>query len=75
MTAAVIVSIRVGATPLRAFEAFTEDIGEWWRPNPMFALTPRGDGHLRFEAGEGGGSSRRWRTEKSSRSEIGRAHV
>ena len=54
MTAAVIVSIRVGATPLRAFEAFTEEIGEWWRPNPLFALTPRGDGHLRFEPGEGG---------------------
>jgi uncharacterized protein YndB with AHSA1/START domain len=54
MTAAVIVSIRVDATPLRAFEAFTEEIGEWWRPNPLFALTPRGDGHLRFEPGEGG---------------------
>ena len=54
MTAAVTVSIRVGATPLRAFEAFTEEIGEWWRPNPLFALTPRGDGQLRFEPGEGG---------------------
>jgi hypothetical protein len=54
MTAAVIISIRVDATPLRAFEAFTEEIGEWWRPNPLFALTPRGDGHLRFEPGEGG---------------------
>ena len=54
MTAAVIVSIRVDATPLRAFEAFTEEIGEWWRPNPLFTLTPRGDGHLRFEPGEGG---------------------
>jgi uncharacterized protein YndB with AHSA1/START domain len=39
---------------LRAFEAFTEEIGEWWRPNPLFALTPRGDGRLRFEPGEGG---------------------
>ena len=54
MTAAVIVSIRVGATPLRAFEAFTAEIGAWWRPNPLFALTPRGDGCLRFEPGEGG---------------------
>jgi hypothetical protein len=54
MTAAVIVSIRVDATPLRAFEAFTAEIGECWRPNPLFALTPRGDGHLRFEPGEGG---------------------
>jgi len=54
MTAAVIVSIRVDAAPLRVFEAFTEEIGEWWRPNPLFALTPRGDGQLRFEPGEGG---------------------
>ncbi len=54
MTAAVIVSIRVSASPLRAFEAFTEEIGEWWRPNVLFALTPRGDGRLRFEQGEGG---------------------
>jgi uncharacterized protein YndB with AHSA1/START domain len=54
MTAAVIVSIRVGASPLRAFAAFTEEIGEWWRSNPLFRLTPRGDGHLRFEPGEGG---------------------
>ena len=54
MTAAVIVSMRVGAAPLRAFDAFTEEIGEWWKPNPLFALTPRGDGHLRFEPGEGG---------------------
>jgi hypothetical protein len=54
MTAAVIVSIRVDATPLQAFEAFTEEIGQWWRPNSLFALTPRGDGQLRVEPGEGG---------------------
>ena len=54
MTAAVIVSIRVGASPLRAFEAFTEEIGAWWRPNPLLRLTPQGDGELRFEPGEGG---------------------
>ena len=54
MTAAVIVSIRVGASPLRAFEAFTAEIGSWWRPNDLFRLTPRGDGRLHFEPGEGG---------------------
>jgi uncharacterized protein YndB with AHSA1/START domain len=54
VTAAVIVSIRVGASPTRAFEAFTEEIGEWWRPHPLFRLTPDGDGYLRFEPGEGG---------------------
>jgi uncharacterized protein YndB with AHSA1/START domain len=54
MTAAVIVSIRVGAPPLRAFHAFTEEIGSWWRPNGLFSLTRQGDGRLRFEPGEGG---------------------
>lgn len=54
MTASVIVSLRVGASPLRAFEAFTNDIGQWWVQNPLFMLTPRGDGCLRFEPGEGG---------------------
>ncbi len=54
MTGAVIVSMRVEATPLAAFRAFTEDIGVWWRPNALFQLTPRGDGRLRFEPGEGG---------------------
>lgn len=54
MTAAVIVSIRVSGSPLRTFEVFTEEIGEWWRPNPLFMLTPRGDGNLRFEPGTGG---------------------
>ena len=54
MTAAVIVSLRVAATPLRAFEAFTGEIGQWWVPNGLFMLTPKGDGRLRFEPGEGG---------------------
>lgn len=51
---AVIVSIRVRASPGEAFRAFTEEIGAWWRPNALFQLTPRGDGELRFEGGEGG---------------------
>jgi uncharacterized protein YndB with AHSA1/START domain len=51
---AVIVSLRVSATPLDAFEVFTQEIGAWWRPNGLFQLTPRGDGALRFEPGEGG---------------------
>lgn len=54
MTASVIVALRVAASPLRAFEAFTRDIGQWWVPNPLFTLTPRGDGRLRFEPGPGG---------------------
>jgi len=51
---AVIVSLRVNATPLEAFEVFTQEIAAWWRPNGLFQLTPRGDGVLRFEPGEGG---------------------
>lgn len=51
---AVIVSLRVKATPREAFDVFTQEIGAWWRPNGLFRLTPRGDGALRFEPGEGG---------------------
>jgi hypothetical protein len=51
---AVIVSLRVKATPLEAFDVFTQEIGAWWKPNGLFQLTPRGDGVLRFEPGEGG---------------------
>lgn len=54
MTASVIVSLRVAVSTLRAFEAFTQEIGRWWVPNPLFALTPRGDGRLAFEPGKGG---------------------
>lgn len=51
---AVIVSLRVQATPQVAFDVFTQEIGAWWRPSGLFQLTPRGDGALRFEPGEGG---------------------
>jgi hypothetical protein len=54
MTAAVIVSLRVGASPQRAFEVFTREIGAWWVRNPLFMLTPQGDGRLRFEPGTNG---------------------
>lgn len=54
MSSAVIVSLRVSATPEEAFRVFTEEIGLWWRPASLFQLTPRGDGELRFEPGENG---------------------
>jgi hypothetical protein len=54
MTSEVYVSIRVPAEPLRTFEAFTEEIGLWWQPNGLFAITPKGDGRLAFERGVGG---------------------
>ena len=54
MSSRVLVALRVPASPERAFEAFTADIGLWWRPNPMFNFTPRSPGVLAFEPGEGG---------------------
>lgn len=51
---AVIVSLRVKATPQEAFDVFTQEIALWWKPNGLFEITPRGDGVLRFEGGEGG---------------------
>lgn len=49
MTSRVILSIRVEATPARAFDVFTAEIGDWWRPNALFAFTPRDPGRLSFE--------------------------
>jgi uncharacterized protein YndB with AHSA1/START domain len=54
MSAAAIVALRVAATPQRAFEAFTAEIAQWWVAHPLFALTPQGDGTLRFEPGPAG---------------------
>lgn len=46
---AVIVALRVPATPDETFDAFTEEIGLWWQPSGLFDITPRGDGTLGFE--------------------------
>jgi uncharacterized protein YndB with AHSA1/START domain len=54
VTSRVIVAVRVAASPERAFEAFTGDIAAWWRPNMLFAFTPRDPGKLAFEPGEDG---------------------
>ena len=51
MTSCVLVSIRVAASPARAFDVFTRDIGLWWRPSGLFATTPRAPGVLAFEDG------------------------
>jgi uncharacterized protein YndB with AHSA1/START domain len=45
----VIVAMRVRASPERAFEVFTREIGAWWRHNPMFRFTPREPGVLSFD--------------------------
>jgi uncharacterized protein YndB with AHSA1/START domain len=49
MSSSVTVALRVKATPERAFDVFTGDIGLWWRPNPLFATTPRPPGVLSFD--------------------------
>ena len=54
MTSKILVALRVKATPARAFEVFTREVGLWWRPNPLFAFTPRSPGVMAFEPGEGG---------------------
>ena len=51
MTSKVLVSVRVAAAPERAWDAFTREIGLWWRPSGLFATTPRAPGRLAFEDG------------------------
>lgn len=54
MTSKVLIALRVAASPARAFEVFTREIAAWWRPNVLFAFTPRSPGVLAFEPGLGG---------------------
>lgn len=54
MTSKVFVALRVKASPARAFEVFTDEIGAWWRPNGLFQTTPRPPGRLSFEPGQDG---------------------
>lgn len=52
MASRVLLSVRVRATPLRAFEVFTRDIALWWKPHPEFVFTPRSPGEMAFEGQE-----------------------
>jgi hypothetical protein len=54
VSSGIVVAIRVAATPARAFEVFTREIGVWWRPNDLFRFTPQGPGALAFDGGPGG---------------------
>jgi uncharacterized protein YndB with AHSA1/START domain len=54
MTSSVLVALRVKASPELAFDVFTREIGEWWRSDPLFAITPHGDGILAFEGEQDG---------------------
>ena len=44
----------MNATPERAFTAFTEEIGKWWKPNGLFQFTVDRSGALSFEPGVNG---------------------
>lgn len=50
----VLVAMRVGATPSRAFAVFTGQIAQWWRPNGLFQFTDGRSGTLAFEPGPSG---------------------
>ncbi|MBU6298656.1 MAG: SRPBCC family protein [Alphaproteobacteria bacterium] len=54
MTSRILVSLRVRATPQRAFDVFVGEIDRWWEPNDLFRFTPRGPGTLAFEPNLGG---------------------
>jgi uncharacterized protein YndB with AHSA1/START domain len=50
----VLVALRVAASPERAFAVFTERIGDWWQPNPLFSFSRGRVGRLAFESGPAG---------------------
>jgi uncharacterized protein YndB with AHSA1/START domain len=54
MPSSILVALRVAATPERAFEVFTQEIGAWWQPNMLFSFVPGRIGTLSLEPGEGG---------------------
>ena len=54
MSSRVLVSLRVRGAPARAFEVFTKEIGQWWRPNSLFQFTRGASGVLAFEPGVDG---------------------
>ena len=54
MPSQILVSIRVAATPDRAFDVFAREIGAWWRPNGLFRFTTKSPGRLEFEPGQAG---------------------
>ena len=51
MTSRVLVALRIAAPPSRVFEAFTAEIGTWWRPNALFQTGRHPDGKLSIEPG------------------------
>jgi uncharacterized protein YndB with AHSA1/START domain len=47
----ILVALRIDAPSDVVFDAFVDDIGLWWRPNPLFSFTPRSPGVMAFEQG------------------------
>jgi len=60
VTSRVLVALRVAAPPERVFEAFTAEIGEWWRPHALFRFTDRADGRLAIDPRPGGRVTERY---------------
>lgn len=54
MSSAILVALRIKASPARVFEAFTSEVASWWKPNALFRFTPRSPGVLAFEPRLGG---------------------
>jgi uncharacterized protein YndB with AHSA1/START domain len=54
VTSHVLFSLRVAASPQRAFDVFTSEIGAWWRRTGCSVPRPRSPGQLTFEPGLGG---------------------
>jgi uncharacterized protein YndB with AHSA1/START domain len=50
----VLVALRVPCEPAEAWRRFTDEIGQWWQPNELFAFSPGRSGTLAFEPGTGG---------------------
>lgn len=51
MSSRIVVVLRIAASPEVVFDAFVNDIAVWWRPNGLFAFTPRSPGVMAFEDG------------------------
>ncbi|MET3667727.1 SRPBCC domain-containing protein [Caulobacter sp. 1776] len=51
MSSKILVALRIAAPPETVFDAFTDDIALWWRPNALFSFTPRSPGVMAFEDG------------------------
>ena len=48
------VTTLVAVDPIRAFDVFTSEIGQWWKSAPRYRFHPEKSGTMRFEPGVGG---------------------